>query len=347
MDFEVINENAFINKKILFIFPSVIIGGHELMTIQIIEDILKVGGVVSICYNRSLENLEKVFSKMNLEIIDIPFSSKKLEIFHAYFNFYLINEAKIFLKTIEKNFDEIILVQGDIELGSIYAHAANIINCKIVSYIPYTHTAKTRNKFLSSLRDFFGSSAYKWCNNYITIYNKAAFDIKKYNPTADISIIKNKVRNLDKFKFRIKNYEKSDCYYKIYIVGRVYFSHKGHDRLLNAISKLDPNLVKKIELNIVGDGPDFEKFKCLASSISNLKTVYHGWMSEPWDEAYKADLIIIPSYFEGVPLVMLEALELNINIIASNVDGMLDYINRENLFSDTSALMDLLRREIK
>lgn len=319
-------------RKTVFLFPSNIIGGHELMAIEIIKDIIDRGGNVTICYNRNVDCLENVFTKLNLDIIDMPFSTKKLEIFHAYFNYFLINKAIKFIKYVERKFDKIILVQGDIELGSIYAHAASIINCKIVSYIPYTHTAKKRNKFLSSLRDFFGSYAYKWCNNYITIYNKAAFDIEKYNPKADISIIKNKVRNLDKFKFRIKNYEKSDCYYKIYIVGRVYFSHKGHDRLLNAISKLDPNLVKKMELNIVGDGPDLEKFKSLASAISSLKTVYHGWLAEPWDEAYKADLIIIPSYFEGVPLVMLEAMSLNIDILASRVDGMIDYLDSENLF---------------
>lgn len=346
MDFQIIDENKFVNKNVLFIFPSVIVGGHELMTIEIIKSIIPVGCKVSIAYDRNLNHLEKVFSNMNLNIINIPFSSKKLEIIHAYLNIFLLNKAIHFFNNINGKFDEIIMVQGDIELGSIYAHAAKMINCRFTSYIPYTHTAKTRNKFLSSVRDFLGSSAYKWCDSYITIYNKAGCDIKKYNPKANISIIKNKVRNLDKYKFCIKNYEKSDCYYKIYIVGRVYFSHKGHDRLLSAISKLDPNLVKKIELNIVGDGPDLEKFKSLALAISNLKTVYHGWMAEPWDEAYKADLIIIPSYFEGVPLVMLEAMNLNIDILASQVDGMIDYLDSENLFGTEAELSEKIMRRV-
>ena len=333
-------------RKTVFLFPSNIIGGHELMAIEIIKDIIDRGGNVTICYNRNVDCLENVFTKLNLDIIDMPFSTKKLEIFHAYFNYFLINKAIKFIKYVERKFDKIILVQGDIELGSIYANAAKIINCKIISYIPYTHTAKTRNKFLSSVRDFLGSSAYKWCDSYITIYNKAAFDIKKFNPKADISIIKNKVRNLDKFKFHIKNYEKLDCNYKIYIVGRVYFSHKGHDRLLSAISKLDQNLVKKIELNIVGDGPDLEKFKILASAISGLKTVYHGWLAEPWDEAYMADLIVIPSYFEGVPLVMLEAMNLKIDILASRVDGMIDYLDSENLFETEVELSEKIMKRV-
>ncbi|WP_326517974.1 glycosyltransferase [Acinetobacter sp. CAAS 2-6] len=334
-------------KNTIFMFPSTIVGGHELMAIQIIKDIIGCGGKVTVCYNRSLNCLENIFLNLNLDIIDIPFSTQKLEIFHAYFNYFLINKAIKFLKDIDKKFDTIILVQGDIELGSIYSHAANIINCKIISYIPYTHTAKTRNKFLAPLRDFLGTLAYQWCNNYITIYNKAALDIKKYNDKANVKIIKNKVRNLDVFKLKIKDYDKDKSIFKIFIIGRVYFSHKGHDRLLEVLKRLDENLIRKIELNIIGDGPDLDEFKILASNIKKLTTVYWGWMSEPWDEAYKADLIVIPSRYEGVPLVMLEALALNINIIASNVDGMVDYIDKNKLFSDNTTFLEILGKEIK
>lgn len=334
-------------RKTVFLFPSNIIGGHELMAIEIIKDIIDRGGNVTICYNRNVDCLENVFTKLNLDIIDIPFSTKKLEIFHAYFNIFLLNKAIQFFKKIDGKFDEIILVQGDIELGSIYAHAASIINFKITSYIPYTHTAKTRNKILSSLRDFLGTPAYKWCDNFITIYNKAALDIVKYNSNANVSIIRNKVRNLDFFKLKIKNYERDNTKYKIFVIGRVYFSHKGHDRLLEVINSLDDNLIKKIELNIIGDGPDLEVFKIRVSEIKKLNIQYWGWMSEPWEEAYKADLIVIPSRYEGVPLVMLEALELNISILASNIDGMIDYVDKNNLFSDNTTFLKLLSNQIK
>lgn len=346
MDFQIIDENKFVNKNVLFIFPSVIVGGHELMTIEIIKSIIPVGCKVSIAYDRNLNHLEKVFSNMNLNIINIPFSSKKLEIIHAYLNIFLLNKAIHFFNNINGKFDEIIMVQGDIELGSIYAHAAKMINCRFTSYIPYTHTAKVRNKPLSSLRDLLSTPAYKWCDNFITIYNKAALDIIKYNSNANVSIIRNKVRNLENFKKCIKVYDRKNTYYKIYILGRVYFSHKGHDRLLHAISKLDSCLLDKIELNVIGDGPDLDKFKSQASVITNLKVVYHGWMSEPWDEAYKADLIVIPSRFEGVPLVMLEALNLGVDILASRTDGMIDYLESTNLFSSENELLEKLKLRI-
>ncbi|WP_146742049.1 glycosyltransferase, partial [Lonsdalea populi] len=46
----------------------------------------------------------------------------------------------------------------------------------------------------------------------------------------------------------------------------------------------------------------------------------------------QADLIVIPSKFEGVPLVLIEAALLNKKIIASRIDGIKDYLNATFLF---------------
>ena len=331
MQFNIINESTFSNKKVLFIFPSSFIGGHELMSIEIIKGIINAGGSVTVGYNRKINNLEKIFSDLDVNLINLPFSAQRMEIFHAVFNIFLLKKAIDFFKKIKNKFDEIIIAQGDIELGSIYTHAANLANCKVISYIPYAHTAKVTNKFLSSVRDPLSLLAYKWCNNYITIYNNAALDIKQKNVDANVSILRNKVRNLDEFKLKIHNYENKNSLLKVYVIGRVYFSHKGHDILVESFEKMDKNLIKNIELNIIGDGPDLNKFKTLVIKIPNLKVNYWGWMSEPWEEAHKADLIVIPSRFEGVPLVMLEALELGIPIIAAKVDGMIDYLDDDCL----------------
>lgn len=347
MQFQVINESKFSNKHILFIFPSSFMGGHELMSIEIIKGIINAGGSITVGYNRKINNLEKIFYDMNLNVIDIPFSAQRLEIFHAFFNLFLLNKAVKFFKKIKNRFDEIIIAQGDIELGSIYTHAASLANCKVISYIPYAHTAKVTNKFLSLVRDPLSLFAYKWCNNYITIYNKAALDIKQRNVYANVSILRNKVRNLDEFKLKIHNYEKNNSLLKIYVIGRVYFSHKGHDILLESFEKMDKNLIKNIELNIIGDGPDLNKFKTLVLKIPNLKVNYWGWMSEPWEEAYKADLIVIPSRFEGVPLVMLEALELDIPIIAAKVDGMIDYLDDDCLCENIVDFTEKLSLHLK
>ena len=326
MRFNIINESTFSNKKVLFIFPSSFIGGHELMSVEIIKGIISSGGEVTVGCREKLA-VEKIFSDLDVNLINLPFSAQRMEIVHAVFNIFLLKKAIDFFKKIKNLFDEVIIVQGDIELGSTYIHAARLANFKVTSYIPYAHNAKLTKKKLSIIRDPLCLFAYNWCDSYITIYNNAALEIKSKNNNANVLIIKNKVRNLDSFKLKIKKYTKDKNILKIYIIGRVYFAHKGHDRFLQSIKNIDKKLIHDIELNIIGDGPDLDKFKRLALDIEDLKVNYLGWMSEPWQEAYKADLIVIPSRFEGVPLVMLEALELGIPIIASKIDGMIDYLD--------------------
>ena len=92
-------------------------------------------------------------------------------------------------------------------------------------------------------------------------------------------------------------------------------------------------------MHIVGDGIDLNRVKKLiAVNCNKIDVVYHGWCKEPWEKVYDVDLIVIPSRFEGVPLVMLESLALEIDILASNIDSMIDYLEPDNLFNDVDDL---------
>ena len=90
MNFHIINESTFLNKNVLFIFPSSFIGGHELMSVEIIKGILFAGGAVTVGYVGKLHHIEKIFFDIDVSMIDIPFSAKRVEIFHAFFNIFLL-----------------------------------------------------------------------------------------------------------------------------------------------------------------------------------------------------------------------------------------------------------------
>lgn len=139
-------------------------------------------------------------------------------------------------------------------------------------------------------------------------------------------------------------YVKESEVYRIFLIGRISFKQKGHDRLINVLSKLDKNLVKNLEINFLGDGEDLiELKKMVKEKIPYIKVNFLGWLGEPWDVAYIANLIVIPSRFEGVPLVMLEALELNVKILASNIDGMVNYLDSEYLFNSDEEFLYKLK----
>ncbi|WP_243404603.1 glycosyltransferase family 4 protein [Serratia liquefaciens] len=129
-------------------------------------------------------------------------------------------------------------------------------------------------------------------------------------------------------------------------MGRVQFHQKGHNILVNALAGIK---AYKIVLHIVGDGPDLHNLRMMEDQLpSNVSLIFYGWASDSWGIARdkNIDLLVIPSFFEGVPLVMLEAMERNVPIIAAARDGMLDYLPVESLYEVTGDNVAALRDKI-
>lgn len=106
------------------------------------------------------------------------------------------------------------------------------------------------------------------------------------------------------------------------IVGRVTTKQKGHDILIEASRRLagdHPDL----RFVVAGEGKDLSEVRRrIGSAGLTDRWVFLGQVS-PVDVFFSAiDLIAIPSRFEGLPLVALEALQAGVPGIATDVDGL-------------------------
>ncbi len=133
-------------------------------------------------------------------------------------------------------------------------------------------------------------------------------------------------------------------------VGRL-SPEKGQAGLLEALASLGRDQ-SDLELTLVGDGPDLDLLKRRAESLGVSRQVtFAGRCGEQdaLDHIARADALVLPSFMEGLPIVLLEAMAIGTTVIATHVAGIPELVEDGKnglLFapSDWDALADCMRR---
>jgi glycosyltransferase involved in cell wall biosynthesis len=102
-------------------------------------------------------------------------------------------------------------------------------------------------------------------------------------------------------------------------VGRL-SREKGHADLLHALSMVSPHA--GLSAVLVGDGPERSRLIDLAAELGLEGRVYlPGYSAEPARVLEDTDLMVLPSHTEGLPNAVLEALAMEVPVLATAVGG--------------------------
>jgi len=108
-------------------------------------------------------------------------------------------------------------------------------------------------------------------------------------------------------------------------VGRL-SSEKGVAVLLEAVVRLNERLGSVVELTIAGSGPEETELKKHAKMLGIEANVHFlGYIREDAELSrlyQNSDIFILPSYTEGVPKVILEAMANGLPVVATSVGGI-------------------------
>ena len=107
---------------------------------------------------------------------------------------------------------------------------------------------------------------------------------------------------------------------------------KGYDLLLRAIAMVKEAVKARSGYFIfVGDGPEFEKMKHLGQSLGiSGDILFLGARSDVYDILRASDVCLLPSRWEGLPIVLLETGLLKVPVIASDTYGNREIIGEKN-----------------
>lgn len=175
------------------------------------------------------------------------------------------------------------------------------------------------------------------------------YNLKKQN----VPVIYN---GIDVKKFQNKKDQKtSHRQLQILHVGR-FFEQKNHKFMIQAIKEL---VDRKFDFHMtfVGEGPLFDDIVEYSKSMKISKYITFAGSTNFVEKFYeKADLFVLPSLFEGLPLSLLEAYAAGLPVIVSDVGGVSDIcrdgvngrlISVDNLNEFVDAVMGMENKEIR
>lgn len=133
---------------------------------------------------------------------------------------------------------------------------------------------------------------------------------------------------IDLSRFRPKSdYSQGDTVELVH-VGR-FTPQKNHDRLLRAFAALYENH-PQCRLTLVGDGELRQQIEELVKTLRLSRAVtFAGAQADVRPYLERADIFLLPSDYEGIPMTIIEAMATGLPIVATAVGGVPDMLKPE------------------
>lgn len=313
-------------KKILITVSALAIGGTERVLLNLINQLPKNYEIDVLTFFDIHTMAKELPSHVNLTSIWHTDSSVigKKEMLKMAWHLHSIKSAKkLYQKTVFKNYD-VEICFSEWGMTPSFIAASTSTTSKKVCWI----------HFDAQIKDYTYKGLYpfgKILNRYdrINCVSQTAQQgllttfpmIKKhktavvYNPDNPREVV---------VKAGLENpFEKQDYMgVNILFVGRL-VNQKGVDRLLEAHEKLSSKY-SDYTLHIVGSGSEEATLKTYAKNHKLENIVWWGQQQNPYPFMKFANLIVMPSRFEGLPTVMIEALHLKTPLIITEVSGAME-----------------------
>ena len=328
--------------RILFYDDAPDFGGHELQTLAAVRHIASQPNIeVGFIFFRGNVRLSKQIADLAAQCprfkpLPQDYASRKFQAFRTLVSGRAVR--RVAATMLDYAPDVVVIAQGAIAFCSVGLKAAKRTGVPTISYIPMTHPERlfSASRFKAALREPVNRSYYRLPDEYITINQRMEDYLRCKGMRQPVTVVSAAIDlaacHLEDKHAARASLGLADGDWVVALIGRVQFWQKRQDLAVKGLA-LARRVMPELKLLVVGDGPDLAALKELvrAEGVEEA-VVFAGW-TDGLSRIYSAiDALVIPSRYEGVPLVMLQAMYLRRPVIASAVDGMADTLPPHWLF---------------
>ncbi len=217
------------------------------------------------------------------------------------------------------------IVQGS---SLVHAHETKALQfayfCNLFFKMPYLVTRRVDNSLKTN---FFNTRLYSQASECVGVSSVIIKEILRVSPNATTSVIADAYTNtvLNKSKseeiaHRFKNK------FLVGHIGALDDKHKGQSFLISVAKRMGHSY-PEIHFIFLGRGEDEMMLKEQAKGLCNI--TFEGFVENVHDYINCLDLFAFPSRNEGLGSVLLDVMQFNVPIVASDVGGIPDIIKSE------------------
>lgn len=254
--------------------------------------------------------------------------------------FALLREIRSIAATLRAlRLSKLLIAQGTIASGIAGLFAARYARVPMLSYLPLIDDAPASASVADKIKWLIKRVLYRMPDEFVTLNDHLRGKLRTLAPHARTMILENYVDDrfsrstLTKPAARAALGLPEDGTTIITHVGRINFKQKRQDFLMEAIER-HADAFKRTLVLIVGEGPDAARLAAMIDASPTLSACVRlvGPQNDVLPYIVASDALVLPSAFEGVPLVMIEAVLAERPIVVSRVCGLDSYLPNALLF---------------
>jgi glycosyltransferase involved in cell wall biosynthesis len=239
----------------------------------------------------------------------------------------------------------VLLAPGTVQAVPLHFLACQIARVAVACYVPMAHDALTQRGSFPKLRDWLCAGLSAKIAMWITVSSRQEMLLREYwGVRAPIFVIPNRLDILARPPASTRRAEGERSGLRVLYAGRFDANQKGLDWLAEVIASA-PSWMEGMTFLFQGRGHFSSRLEALARGAGpdRVQVLPWGRIAETLE---RAEVLVLPSRFEGVPLVAIEAIWHGVPVVASWESGLGDFLAEECLFpfGNDAALQQALER---